>query len=109
MKLIYEARDPSEAQLVKGFLEAEEIRVIVQSGALGAVLGEMSASPETLPSVWVDEPDVDRARVIVDRFKSGELTSDVAASNWVCPRCGEALEGQFSKCWHCGTQRPAAV
>jgi hypothetical protein len=30
----------------------------------------------------------------------------VAKPPWQCPDCGEALEGQFSACWHCGALRP---
>ena len=25
---------------------------------------------------------------------------------WRCPRCGETIEGQFTDCWSCGTERP---
>ena len=30
-----------------------------------------------------------------------------ARTAWFCPRCGGLREGQFSKCWKCGTHRTA--
>ncbi len=27
---------------------------------------------------------------------------------WQCPQCNEAIEGQFTACWHCGAQRLGA-
>lgn len=109
MKLVYEARDAAEAQLVQGFLEAEMIRAVVQSGALGAVLGEVAGSPESLPGVWVDDPDFDRAREIVDQFKSGAFSDTSSGGDWTCPNCNEVLGGQFTTCWHCGHARPKST
>jgi hypothetical protein len=28
--------------------------------------------------------------------------------SWVCDGCGENIEGQFSECWNCGSDRSGA-
>ncbi len=103
---VYGARDLAEAHFVKGLLEAEEITAAVQGGALQAVLGEVPMTPESLPSVWVNEPDEQRAMQIVGEMKQGGPAATESQPGWTCPRCGESMEGQFSSCWKCNTQRP---
>ncbi len=107
MQRIYGARDLAEAQFVKGLLDAQEIPAVVQGGPLQAVLGEIPVTPESLPSVWVNEPDAQRALQIIDELKRGGPAALDPQPAWTCPRCGEVLEGQFSSCWNCGAERPA--
>src|SRR4051812_3070721 len=109
MKKVYEARDLAEAELVKGMIESEEIEVIVQDGALQGVLGETAVSSEALPTVWVNDEDIARAQVIVNEFKQGGPATEESQFTWTCPKCGEVLQGQFTTCWNCGTERPATV
>lgn len=106
MKQVYGARDLAEAHFVKGLLDGEEIPAVVQSGPLQAVLGEVPVSPESLPSVWVHENDTDKAMRIIGEMKQGGPAALDPHASWTCPRCSEVMEGQFSACWHCGTQRP---
>lgn len=106
MVKVYGARDLAEAQFVKGLLESEEIDAVIQSGPLQAVLGEIPVTPESLPTVWVNEADLDRARPIIEELKKGGPPAHATQSNWTCPKCGEVLEGQFTQCWNCGTARP---
>jgi len=107
LKKVYEARNLAEAELVKGLLQAEEISGSVQEGALEAVFGEMAGNAETLPSVWVNDSDFDSALTVVDDYKRGGPPAAQAGNDWICPRCGEKLQGQFSSCWKCNTGRPA--
>lgn len=101
-KRVYEARNLAEAELVKGLLQSANVHSIVQEGALETVFGEMVSNAETLPSVWVNESDVQNAEKIVEEFKRGHAA---AGSHWRCPRCGELLDSQFTGCWKCNTQR----
>ncbi len=109
MQQVYSSRDLAEAHFVKGLLDMEEIPATIQSGPLQAVLGSIPASPETLPSVWVDDSDVDRAMEIINEMKHGGLAATQAKLTWTCPKCAEVMEGQFSRCWQCGTSRPEAT
>lgn len=100
---IYEARNLAEAELLKSLLHSESIMANVQEGALENVFGEMSSNAETLPTVWVNDSDSDQAMKLVDEFKKGPAEN--AGAKWTCSRCGEVLEGQFSRCWKCNTSR----
>jgi len=106
-KQVYEARNLTEAEQVKSLLASEQIAATVQSGALENVFGEMASNSETLPTVWVNDSDSDKAMKLVDEFKKGPLEN--ARMTWTCPRCGEVLEGQFSRCWKCNTPRMEIV
>jgi len=108
MMRIYGARDIAEAQFVKGLLEAEDIAATIQGGPLQVVLGEIPVSPESLPSVWVNETDLERAQKIIDEVHRGGPAHTHPQPNWTCPKCGEVLEGQFTTCWKCGTNRAEA-
>jgi hypothetical protein len=107
MQRIYGARDSTEAEFVRGLLEAEEIQAIVQGSALEAARGDIPFSANSLPSVWVNEPDVERASKIVEEFRRGGPAATQSQIAWICPKCGEKLEGQFTTCWKCGTEKPA--
>ncbi|MBU2500190.1 DUF2007 domain-containing protein [bacterium] len=45
-----------------------------------------------------------------DREKALEILADLEADDssppWLCPACGEEVEGNFSACWNCGQERP---
>ncbi len=106
MQLIYSARDSTEAEFVKGLLEAEEISAVVQGSALEGARGDIPFTAASLPSVWVNEADVARAEQVVDEFRRGGPASTQPQVDWKCPNCGEMLEGQFTSCWKCGTEKP---
>jgi len=109
MQRIYGARDSTEAEFVKGLLESEEIQAVVQGSALEGARGDIPFAANSLPSVWVNQPDVERATQIVDEFRRGGPGVINPQVSWTCPKCGETLEGQFTTCWKCGTEKPAVV
>ena len=105
MQRIYGARDSTEAEFVKSLLEAEEIQTVVQGSALEAARGDIPFTNASLPSVWVNEGDVERATQIVTEFRRGGPAAIHPQISWICPKCGEVLEGQFTTCWSCGTEK----
>ena len=115
MQQVYTARDSMDARFLKGLLEQEGINAVVQGEALEETWGDLNLSRGALPSVWVDEADVERATAVVVEYRrvdrENAVVDDADANrtprlSWVCPRCGEKVEMQFSQCWHCNTQRP---
>jgi hypothetical protein len=106
MKRIYGARDSTEAEFVRSLLEAEEIQAVVQGSVLDAARGDIPFTQASLPSVWVNEVDLERATQIVDEFRRGGPAVTEPKASWTCPNCGEKLEGQFTTCWKCGTEMP---
>jgi hypothetical protein len=53
MKQVFVARNPTEAYLVKGMLEARGIPAEVRGEALWGTRGEIPLTPDSLPTVWV--------------------------------------------------------
>ena len=103
MKEVYSARDEADAEMVKNALEDAGIESIVQGGGLSAVLGAIPVTAETLPTVWVRDEDVDRAKDAIHEFQHPPAP---VGEPWKCPKCGEMIEPQFDECWNCGTERP---
>lgn len=90
------------ALLLKELLEGEGIACLLRNEELFAAMGEIPFI-ECLPELWVVDDEVyPRARVLLE----GWLQADEhKAESWVCPGCGERLEGQFGACWKCGRAR----
>jgi len=95
------ADHPVEAGFVRGLLEALDIEVQLRSMELWTAAVEIYTAEGARPSVWVRPADLERARAVLEKSPAD------AGSPWHCPRCGEALEGQFTACWQCGCRREA--
>ncbi len=109
MQRIYGVRDSTEAEFVRGLLEAEEIPAIVQGNALEGARGDIPFTEGAMPSVWVNEADLERATLVVEEFRRGGPGGSMLQTAWTCHRCGETLEGQFTTCWNCGAEKPLPV
>lgn len=120
MQHVYTGRDELDAHFVKGLLLQQGIVSVVQGGALQETWGGLNLTDEALPSVWVEDADVERARPIIEEYKQrdradaqlelgndGERDPIPPRPTWTCAHCGEKVEEQFTQCWHCGHPRPA--
>ena len=106
MKRVYIACHVTDAHLLRGLLEAEGIDAIVRGQHLFTVRGRVPIASDTLPSVWiVDDEDFDRARQLCADYASRQPTPGPIGI-WICPKCEEAIEDQFTQCWNCGGSRP---
>jgi hypothetical protein len=93
--------DQAQAGLLKELLEKEGIACLIKNEQLFAALGEIPFL-ECAPQLWVVDDEVwPRAKVLLD----GWLKEDLVTESWICPSCGEQLEGQFGSCWKCGKER----
>lgn len=102
MQPLFSSLNLLEVHHLKNLLEAEGIRCHIKNELLSRLAGEIPFT-ECAPQLWLlDERDLGRARRIVADFGCGAA----AGPRWQCKNCGEALEGQFSACWHCGALRP---
>ncbi|MHC4441066.1 MAG: putative signal transducing protein [Planctomycetota bacterium] len=111
MNKVYSARDSMEAHFVRCLLEREGIEAVVFGETLSLARGELPLTTDTLPSVWVKPEDVERAMTIVDRYEAGYFEDEGDESfqpppPWICPSCGEEVEGHFTACWNCQTSKP---
>lgn len=120
MQHVYTGRDELDAHFVKGLLLQQGIVSVVQGGALQETWGGLNLTDEALPSVWVEDADVERAKPIIEEYKQrdqadaalevgndGERDPIPPRPTWTCAQCGEKVEEQFTQCWHCGHPRPA--
>ena len=106
MKLVFTAKHPTEAHLIRGMLVSEGIAAEVQGDQLYGAFGELPV----LPTVWIREPsDEAEAVKLVGEFLRGTAARRHHHERWVCASCGESLEGQFTDCWNCGSARPATT
>ena len=102
MKEVFVTRNPAEAHLVRGLLENAGIAAVVENDALATGVGEIAET--MLPSVCVlDDTEAERALSIVNDW----LSAEPEATAWECPKCGETIDGRFTACWECGTERPS--
>ncbi|HOW18219.1 MAG TPA: DUF2007 domain-containing protein [Phycisphaerae bacterium] len=105
MKKVYSSQDVSEIEILRGLLAEAGIKSTILNQDVAEVAG-MVPFAEATPQVWVvNDEDEPRALEIVRQMDSGEARKRFAGEPWTCPRCGEAIEGQFAACWKCGTRR----
>lgn len=98
----FHVAEKPQAGLLKERLEQEGIACLLRNVDLFSALGEIPFL-ECLPELWViDDEMYPRARMLL----KGWMDLDEATrQEWICPACGENLEGQFDACWKCGRQR----
>ena len=107
MKRVHTARHMTEAHLVRGYLESNGINAVVRGDLLSGGWGEL---PVDLCTVWItDDQRVAEADQLLRDFLKGAPARIHGGKAWVCPQCGEAIEGQFTACWQCGGEQPLAA
>ncbi len=105
MRPLYSSLNLHEIYHLKNLLAAEGIRCEIRNELLSRLAGEIPFT-ECAPQLWLaDERELERAARIVRDFRR----APAAMPAWKCPNCGESLEGQFSACWRCGTERGASA
>jgi hypothetical protein len=83
MKKVFVASHPTEAHLVKGFLEAQGIPAEVLGDVLFGVRGEAPVTYETLPTVWViNERQTDQALDLISRGPEAEIVPLSERQTW---------------------------
>lgn len=87
---------------MKQVLDGHGIVCAIHREFEGAAIGE-TPPIETWPELWVaEESHAERAITIIrDAIEPAEGEVDP----WKCANCDEELEGQFTVCWKCGTER----
>jgi predicted amidophosphoribosyltransferase len=93
----------TEAHAICMYLESHDVPAAVHPEAGGVI----AYVPLPQASLWVDRPDVERARqLLADMNAHGE--SSEPDEPWTCAQCGERIEAGFDICWNCGAERTEA-
>lgn len=91
----YYAKDPIEAELLKGLLENQSITVQMPANGMIGGVGELPADAIETP-LKVKPQDYDKAREILHAYEQD------ASVEMICPACGELNFSNFELCWSCG-------
>lgn len=98
---VWRAFNVVEASHLRNALEAAGIPAILRNENLIRVAGEVPFD-QTWPEVWI----LDHAQAAEAGALLQELQRPRYAPGWVCAQCRESIEGQFTACWNCRTERP---
>ncbi|MGV8073929.1 MAG: DUF2007 domain-containing protein [Syntrophobacteraceae bacterium] len=102
MQKVYSSPDRATVYRIKSTLEDNGIEITVLGEDRGVAVGGIAPLDAWLELWLFDEERLEEARQIVeDVLKDIQIPQE----KWKCPNCGEELEGQFSQCWKCGTER----
>jgi len=102
MKRLFSSPDAAEVALLKNILQKAGVGCLEKNE-------QMANTIPTLPfqaELWVEDENFNDAFALMQEWRNPTVTG---AAPWVCSRCGEKLESQFSKCWKCGTRRDATA
>ena len=102
--LVHVAENETVAQIVRDVLNQHGIEArVCRNGWRDPVTEATWIGAEGIREceIWIaDERDSDRAKAIVKEF--GEESSASSETGWLCRKCGQMVEGQFTECWQCG-------
>ncbi len=106
MKCVHETSDRTLAQLLRGALDSEGIRAIVQGEHLTGIQGETPVGASAEYRVCIVDPEqLPRASCLLGQWLAED---DPERNAWVCRGCGERHEAHFGSCWKCGAEADAA-
>lgn len=96
---IFEDFNFSRVGQMQSLLESAGIRTFIRNEYASSVVGELPFV-EVIPQLFVlEEKDLLRAKELLRL----DLPVENAGESWTCPECGIDIEGNFSRCWKCGT------
>jgi hypothetical protein len=105
MKRLFTANvpaDESTLQMLKSMLKEEGIACMVRNEQLSIAKGDIPLT-ECFPELWIpDDLDFPKAKKTMDDWKE---SANESHAPWECPHCKETIEGQFTSCWKCGTEK----
>lgn len=94
LKTVY---DEMEAQILASLLNERDIKTLLDKDDAGGMHPHLHSALGI--KILVLESDYDSAIKIVQK------SSNTNNKPWVCRKCGEKHEAQFSLCWNCGESR----
>jgi hypothetical protein len=101
VKRLVQAPNIALASLWADLLRQAGIEASVQRYYASSIAGDIPPD-QALPEIWVfDDAQLERARALLAEMQRP------AWRHWLCPGCGERIDGPFEQCWNCGAAMPA--
>lgn len=98
MRMIFAAKDESEAAFVVSLLESEGI-----TSQLWSVRGEGGQVP---PQIWLlKDADFKAASALIQEYVKKLEAPKAEGEPWTCAGCGENHASTYTDCWKCGRSR----
>ena len=102
MKKLYQSSNEQEADLIKSFLEKENIQTEVRFKNIQGLRGIIPFI-DAAPEIWIfNDDDFENASALLKEFLKPQV--DLNLKSWKCSNCGEQIEAHYSVCWNCGTE-----
>lgn len=103
MKRVFSSPDRAQLGLLRNILEKAGIPCVERNQQMAQTISVAPFQAE----LWVEqESDYAEASALL---KAWVNPTPAPGAGWSCSRCGELLDGQFEKCWKCGTPRRGAA
>ena len=97
---VFTSSNMMEVEVVRGELESRGVTTMINNEFIRGQ-SNMVGFGEIWPTLWVvNEAEAPAARRII-----ASRNEALANADWICPECGEEVEGQFDSCWNCGHAR----
>lgn len=104
MLKVFENFDVNRVGQVQSLLESHGIPTFLKNQFTSSVMGDIPFV-EVCPQLFIlDERDRDMA----NRVMAATLGAGPRQPAWTCSACTTHLEGQFDRCWNCGSARDSA-
>lgn len=103
MKLIYTNPILPSVQQLQVWLESCGIHSELRNEHLAALRG-ITGITELWPELYVNDAEYEDAQQAFAKWR--QQTEAVGGESWVCSKCKEVIEPQFTECWNCGSARP---
>ena len=106
MKEVYSNPDYTRVGFGESMLKEAGIACFIRNANIALPIVGFSAE-QTLPTLCITaDEEWDRAQEILSPLLQDGKPQEEAASEWICPFCGEAVPGEFQSCWKCGALHP---
>lgn len=102
MKAVYTSLSLHEIHHLCNLLQSAGIACRIRNEGLSSLAGEVPFAECAMRLELENEADRDMAETLIREMAQ---RSPRAGTRWNCPRCCEAIEPQFTACWHCGGEK----
>jgi len=91
-----------EVESLQEILEQEGIPCMIKNQQGSSLAGEVPFV-EVFPELWViNDNHHSHAQKFLENWQKAKPAE---ANDWICSKCEETLEGDFTTCWRCGEDR----